>query len=109
MPTIGSVLPITSNIVWLLILVWMISCGTFLQMLLFLLIMKAIILPIYGLIFNHIFGMIDSSQVVNNPIIASLLIPVWFVISVVIVTPWAFFTLDDGGWVTRQNGTNGNS
>ena len=107
--TIGSVFPIMSNIVWVLILMWLYMCGTLLPTLALLLALKVAILPVYGLIFNHIFSKIDPSQVVKNPILASTLIPIWFIISVVIVTPWALFTLDDGGWVTRQNGSNGNS
>jgi hypothetical protein len=98
-----------SSIAWLLVILLAIASGTVLQMLVSFFMLKLIVAPLCVAGFNHIFKSVDPSQVVDNPILTAFLTPVWFIISTIIVTPWALFTLDDGGWVTRQDGLTGNA
>ncbi len=107
--TVGSLVPIMTNVAWLLVIVWMVVAGNILPMLASLLVLKLLTAPVFVSGFNHISRNSDPSQVVKNPILSAMLMPIWFVISTVIVTPWALCTLDDGGWVTRQDGLTGNA
>lgn len=109
LPTIGSVFPMMSSIAWLLVILLAIVSGTVLQMLVSFFMLKLVVAPLCIAVFNHIFKTVDPSQVVDNPILTAFFLPVWFIISTLIVTPWALFTLDDGGWVTRQDGLTGNA
>ena len=107
--TIGSVMPINVTLLWLFMFWWMIDCGIILQFLAWVCALKIVISPIFSVIYNRLIARVDKTQVINNPILTAWLILPWFVISVFVVTTWSMFTLDDGSWVTRQNGTNGNS
>lgn len=107
--TLGSILPFTTNFVWVLFLLYLCAIGQILPVLTSLIVFKLFVMPMFGLIFNYHIGKKDPIQRLKNPILASMMIPVWYIISFMILTPWALFTLDDGGWVTRQNGAKGNS
>ena len=107
--TMGSMFPMMGNYVWILYLIYLFEAGQFLHMLATLLLIKLFVMPFFGLGFNLLMGRKDLVQKLKNPILASLLIPFWWGLSFSVVTIWAACTLDDGGWVTRQNGANGNS
>jgi cellulose synthase/poly-beta-1,6-N-acetylglucosamine synthase-like glycosyltransferase len=109
LPTIYAAIPVMTNMAWLLLIFWMILAGTILQSLIWLFVAVLILMPLKVALFNHIFKTIDRSQVVNNPILCAFFFPVWFAVNIFVVTPWALLTLDDGGWVTRQNGLTGNA
>lgn len=107
--TMGSLLPFTANFVWVLYLLYLCSIGVVLQVVVSLLVIKLLLMPMFGVLYNAFMKKRDPGQVLKNPILSSWMIPVWYVISFTILTPWALFTLDDGGWVTRQNGAKGNA
>lgn len=68
-----------------------------------------IVFPVLSVVINYLLTKYDSRQRLNNPILATAMFVVFFPINVFFITPWALLTLDDGGWVTRQNGQKGNA
>jgi hyaluronan synthase len=106
--TASGILPLTANFVWLVYLLYLAAIGEIMPVLLALVLIKTFVLPYFGVIFNATIGKRDPLQRLNNPLLSCLFIAIWWSISVLILTPWALFTLDDGGWVTRQNGAKGN-
>jgi cytochrome b len=58
--------------------------------------------PVLGLLFNSYMQSRHPDQVIKNPIFAPMVLAIWFPISMFFISIVALFTLDDGGWVTRQ-------
>lgn len=97
-----SLFPIMAAFAWMTLLLFLFENNSILQFIATLLIVKCFILPVVGLIFNQTIGTKDSRQYLRHPSLASILLGIWLITSMTLVTPWALFTLDDGGWVTRQ-------
>jgi len=106
--TIGSLFPITINFMWNLFAMYMFSIGQFPQFIVTFLLLHLLGFPLVAMVFNYLCRKHQASQVLKNPIGAAMIYALWFPISCFLITPWAALTLDDGGWVTRQNGLKGN-
>lgn len=61
-----------------------------------------------GLVLNMFFKRTDPHQILKNPILSMIIFGIWAPVSFFFITPFALLTLDDSGWVTRQNGKAGN-
>jgi hyaluronan synthase len=108
----GSLFPMIANFTLFVFYIFLLQLGFFLPFIITQIVMWALIIPVYGLIFNATVGKrdtVDIQQTLDNPILSSWLMMIWFLVSITLVTPWAMLTLDDGGWVTRQDGMRGNA
>jgi hyaluronan synthase len=114
----ASLFPMIANFTLFAFYVFLYQIGTFLPFIVTQIVLWSIIIPIYGLVFNATTGKRDQNpvlqelgivQTLENPIFASWVMMIWLLVSITLVTPWALCTLDDGGWVTRQDGQNGNA
>lgn len=60
-----------------------------------------------ALIYNRYVGKFDTKVGrMKNPVLVGMFAAIWLPVSWIVITFFAMFTLDDGGWVTRQ--TSGN-
>ena len=107
--TIGSLMPIFSTIAWLLMFWVAVDCGMLLSFLGTVIVLKIIVGPVFSIIYNILIVHMDPTQRINNPVITSWYTLVWFIVKVVWITPFALATLDQGGWVTRSEGSGGNA
>jgi cellulose synthase/poly-beta-1,6-N-acetylglucosamine synthase-like glycosyltransferase len=98
----GSLLPMTSMLSWIVLAVYLFVTGFFLQFIISLIFIHAVISPIIGAVFNSYMKSAHPDQVIDNPIFAPMTLAIWFPISMFFISIFALFTLDDGGWVTRQ-------
>lgn len=101
----GSLLPMASMLTWLVLAMYLVLTGMFLPFLLGLIFIHSLLSPFIGLFFNGYMRRHYPDQVIKNPIWAPVFLAVWFPISMFFITLVALFTLDDGGWVTRQAAT----
>lgn len=99
--TVGSLLNILINFMWIVFGIYLISIGQFLTYIAFFVVIHATIMILLGAVFNATIGKHDSIQKLQHPMIAAIIYSLWFPFSSFILTPWAAWTLDDGGWVTR--------
>lgn len=106
--TLGSFLPSSALLSILLFTVYVILVGNFLQTIAVGTMIACVFTSLYGVLFNILLDKDDPYQRLKNPILVGFLTVVWFTMYIMFIVPWALFTLDDGGWVTRQNGAKGN-
>lgn len=99
---LGSIVPMMSMLTWLILLFYLALVGMLLPFMASLLLVHMLIAPAIGLVFNLCMKHQYPDQVIDNPILAPICLAVWFPISMFFISIVAIFTLDDGGWVTRQ-------
>lgn len=93
-------------ILYLLYMIWQ---GAILTVLVYALIIYTIPTSLFLAFFiNTYFRETDPGQVLRNPVLSMFVFAIWTLVIFFLVTPFALFTLDDGGWVTRQGGKSGN-
>jgi cellulose synthase/poly-beta-1,6-N-acetylglucosamine synthase-like glycosyltransferase len=98
----GSLLPMTSLLSWIVLAAYLFVTGFFLQFIISLIFIHAMISPVFGLLFNSYMRSRHPDQMIENPILAPMVLAIWFPISMFFISIVTLFTLDDGGWVTRQ-------
>jgi hyaluronan synthase len=98
----GSLLQVFALIAWNLFALFLIFSGKMFSFMVTLSVVHLVFSPVMGVIYNLCMRKNNSDQCVKNPILAPLAFVVWFPINIFIITIVALLTLDDGGWVTRQ-------
>lgn len=85
---------------------FLLTVGDFLQAYIVMIITLFIYAWGAGLVYNLTIGRADPYGKLKNPMGAGITFAIWYPVNIWILTIVALFTLDDGGWVTRQNQSN---
>lgn len=100
---LGSLFPCGLSLVWAMIVFYLFMRGLFLEFLIYFSMFRIITAPIFGLGYNYLMKKTNErGQILKNPVLACCLFALWTPVTI-LMTVFALLTLDDGGWVTRQN------
>lgn len=99
---LGSTLPMLSMLSWVVLFVYLTVVGMLLPFMVSLVLVHVLISPAIGIGFNMYMKRNYPDQIIDNPFLAPACLAIWFPISMFFISIVALFTLDDGGWVTRQ-------
>ena len=108
MSSIFSLLPVFVLLIWNVMVITAWLAGTMLSMLMAIVIVHFMMGPCIAIAF-YVYAHYLSNHADLRPIslfdliYCRLAASFWYPLSTVIVTLFALFTLDDGGWVTREN------
>jgi cellulose synthase/poly-beta-1,6-N-acetylglucosamine synthase-like glycosyltransferase len=89
---------------WFVSLIYLFSIGLLLTVLVSILFNGCIIGIVSSLLYNRMIGRHDRAGKLKNPFLTGIWYGCWMMVSMCALIIIAMFTLDDGGWVTRQKG-----
>ena len=101
--TFICVIPVLMSFSMLMLGVWLVALGNFLQATFIACFVSGIYTLLMSILYNHTIAKTDPYGKIKNPFTAGLAFAMWFPVNVYLLTLFAAMTLDDGGWVTRQN------
>lgn len=96
-------IPVVLSLTMVMLGLWLLVMGNFLQVLLVACIVTFVSTLFMAWFYNWTVGKTDPYGLIESPFKAALAFALWFPVNVYWLTIVALFTLDDGGWVTRQN------
>jgi hyaluronan synthase len=103
LPVLICVLPTILLMALLMIAVWLIMMGSFLQATWIACFVSGIVVWLLAHVYNITVARGDPYGTISSPFAAGLAFAVWLPINFYWLTLISLFTLDDGGWVSRQN------
>jgi len=96
---LASLLPAARIFTWMILSCYLIWSGNMFTLLIIQVLLGVIIAPVIGLIYNGVIN--DETQKLKNPVLAPMILSFSFIFSILYISMYAIFTMDDGGWVTR--------
>jgi hyaluronan synthase len=101
--TMLCVIPMITTFAMLVMGIYLLALGSFLPTLFTAVLSVFMISAGFGYGFNLTLGKTDRMGPIKNPILTGMAYAMWTPVTLYWLTIIAMFTLDDGGWVTRQN------
>lgn len=105
-PTVITTVTVLGIVFMFLMLVYFWMTGYFLETLAYTLLILPFMSMGYCLMYNRLIGRHDKvAGELKNPMLTGFAIAIFSIVSWIPLSIISLFTMDDGGWITRQNGS----